>query len=126
MTLENQLTSLELSENLRDLHVTQKSAFHWVLSKKGWNIHFGRTAKQILQMRLVGNEVISAFTVAELGEMLKKSDYYLPYTNEDWTVWECRVGNTEDGEKQYIQAKTEADCRAKMLIYLLENKLITL
>lgn len=117
MKLEQQVCSFEQAKKLKELGVKQESLFYWN-EKAGvadFYNHFMPTDRNI-----------SAFTVAELGEMLKKSDYYLPYSSENWGVWECRVGNTEDGEKQNLQAPTEADARAAMLIYLLANKLITL
>jgi hypothetical protein len=62
-------------------------------------------------------EIISAFTVAELGEILGKG-YWTTKLDE---VWSCKIrGNGNHFE----HADTEADARAKMLVDLLENKLI--
>lgn len=75
-------------------------------------------------VHLPENDYYSAFTVAELGEMLgiychtEKTGI-----NTDGRDWEAFHPSWED---KIIVADTEADARAKMLIYLLENKLITL
>jgi hypothetical protein len=81
-----------------------------------------------------------AVTVAELGEMLPgELDGGVWYWQECsprgsvrmWLEW----FEDEDGDKRtldgqshawLISARTEADARAKMLVYLLERKLITL
>jgi hypothetical protein len=78
----------------------------------------------------------SAFTVAELGEMLPGSR---SFRNSSWLeYWKYDVGSWTIELKRYVengavietlmnvQATTEADARAKMLIYLLESKFITL
>lgn len=84
-----------------------------------------------MNYRDVGLQRFCAFTVAELGEMLpgqitvneepkcfevrKRPDIYFVRYSE----WE------NDNAYIYKTAETEADARAKMLVYLLENKLIT-
>jgi hypothetical protein len=59
----------------------------------------------------------SAFTVAELGEMLPESSYTTKVTDG----WVC---NCVLVDEQFFRANTEANARAKMMIYLLEKKLI--
>ena len=72
---------------------------------------------------------ISAFTVAELGELLPN----LSISSKNNGVWTAEnLGNRcwfEDGgnypdNQPYGEANTEADARAKMLVYLLENNLL--
>lgn len=72
-----------------------------------------------------------AFTVAELGEMLppgygshKVSDI-THVTEFQSTFDEAEYSCTSPYKEPYQVAKTEADARAKMLIYLIENKLIS-
>jgi hypothetical protein len=78
-----------------------------------------------------------AFTVAELGEMLpmslqpKKSYEYFLEIGHDSYGWSCVYRFYEqDGSNldfvKIIFSETEADARAKMLIYLLGNNLINL
>lgn len=129
MKLEQQVTSLELAKRLKELGVTQESVFHYILTKRGLQLRYALTKKQKHQMVLSGVDIWSAFTVAELGEMLPiwvGSDYLEMYKNEDPNGrWQVRYGEVNYVFKSFSEA-TEADARAKMLIYLLENELITL
>lgn len=76
-------------------------------------------------------EQCSAFTVAELGEMLPKC-LHVGIHMHDLTiirssVWRFYYG-VNMADSVYLTTgndDTEADARAKMLIYLIENKLIT-
>ena len=73
----------------------------------------------------------SAFTVVELGEMLPER----VYDQSGAYLFDC--GFYTDGKKPYVKhshyekriceqsTDTEADARATMLVYLLENKLIS-
>jgi hypothetical protein len=74
--------------------------------------------------------ICPAFTVAELGEMLpcvigdKCPQLFLVIRKME--RWEVGYENpvTDISGAIYTQSDTEADARGKMLIYLLENKLI--
>jgi hypothetical protein len=72
---------------------------------------------------------ISAFTVAELGELLKNTGVESGngyFRNTFWFKDKWYGTMDTKNEDPAITADTEADARAKMLIYLLENNLITL
>lgn len=123
MTLESQLTSLELSKRLKELGARQKSLFYWDYYQDQSRIIYPSYEYRKLNLEKFGN-YISAFTVAELGEML-------PQCTLSWrtpkgvnpTTWHCE----DRGRFEFTaQANTEADARAKFLIYLLENNLIKL
>jgi hypothetical protein len=141
MKLEQQVTSLELSKRLEELGVEQESLFFWqgtageIELGRGCALSFG----QEIQFLDVVN--VSAFTVAELGEILPghvtrfkpNGDIFssqLSFWNLSYKhmgrigVWQDEVAclDFEDGGKE----GSEANVRAKMLIYLIENKLITL
>ena len=128
-----QLTNLELSKRLKELGIKQESLWYWFK-----NPHRPRKAPDDWILEQTGSKNIehySAFTVAELGEILPSiieinkishtlyfakfgKSFEVHYRNED-----CRNFKECVCEK-YIYTNTEANARAKMLIYLLEKKLI--
>lgn len=185
MKLEQQVTSLELSKRLKNLGVKQESLFYWRedyhteghRNEEGEMIYTGIFGNKYscsyhpkprystadlkwnqADLNRIDQTEFSAFTVAELGEMLPArllgkidEDVEMIAEPEDSDEWERLVnvqkystawlGTSVVSEKggndgwecnyasdgiQYMEfeADTEADARAKMLIYLLENKFI--
>jgi len=133
MKIEQQVASLELSKRLKELGVKQSSHFAWNLS----------TAPPRLQCTqgTLGMLELAAFTVAELGEMLpahverftpngERFSSQMTFWNLSYKhcgrigVWQDEVAclDFEDGGEK----GSEANLRAKMLIYLLENNFISL
>ncbi len=112
MKLKDQVCSLELAKKLKELGVPQTGLYFHV-QQEGQNptIVPKWRAKRILSWH---KEIVSAYTVAELGEMLPK----VTSMGNTFEYWFCNY----DGH--VTQANNEADARAKMLIYLLENNLI--
>ena len=112
MPLEKQVVSLELAKRLKELGVKQESLFWWVEipADKQLYIQPEYTAKLF-------SPRYSAFTVAELGEMLPRGTISHKLGKEWYFL------NRE--KTRDVIADTEADCRSKMLIYLVENKLLT-
>jgi hypothetical protein len=139
MKLEQQVVSLELAKKLKELGVKQESLFWWE-----WYSRSPITEKPTEPGLTYGfsygtnGGCISAFTGAELGEMLPEVVQKVPEfcidEPETWGLTQERAGNRhrviytyyhyEPMESFSEEAETEADARAKMLIYLLENKLI--
>lgn len=140
--LEKQCASLEPSIKLRNLGVRQKSCFAWMndTEKVGSYLDdvelFATMGIELMR----GGKAVSAFTVAELGEMLperEEKDFRVSFINihknkkesgtEQWTVkfvWRV-VGTSPANDARYITyGDNLADAMAKMLIYLLENKII--
>ena len=120
MKLENQLTSLELSKKLKELGVKQESLFYW----QGY-LHSNKKIELVNQENLdINYDYCSAFTVAELGEMLPiNSIREVKTPNNKWLISWCGE-ISEDGltsKWERFTEDTEANARAKMLIYLLEN-----
>ncbi len=109
MNLEQQVVSLDLSRKLKELGVKQESLFYWS------NVDTPCPAIILgTETHRSGDFLISAFTVAELGEILNVMvQSYRSFKYH----WECVYDIEEIGFK----GKTEADVRAKMLIYLIEN-----
>ena len=155
MKLENQVVSLELAQKLKELGVKQESLFYWVAGdkerekcpecKKAGGIipecyYCGGTGKGAYKQNYYlysAKECFndgrykdySSFTIAELGEMLHEYITSIEPSNKGWQIIRRRVEFctlSENNEDDCMEAYTEADARAKMLIYLLENKLITL
>lgn len=138
MKLEQQVSSLELSKRLKELGVKRESLFHYAsimdLNTDIEPYKVFDTGKIALKMGEPNEKyqfLYSAFTVAELGEMLPEQCISL--IMEDWEknperkykCYDSTVENWTMVDRQ-VYASTEADARAKMLIYLLENKLLIL
>ena len=112
MTLEQQVCSLELSKELKELGYPQESLFYWYqtnssilksdIGKLFWEIQYKDS------QGLWNVEKISAPTVAELGEVLKEK-YPMCVEGETIVSGKWKIDSFE--------ADTEADARAKALIY---------
>lgn len=121
LTLQQQVTSLQLSQRLNELGVKQESYFYWYRGEVSrGNQLFGTDVKLTR-----GEPPVSAFTVTELGEMLPKrlnvKVVNLPSKTDD-DKWFFTVPDTNHAE----MSDTEADARCLMLIYLIEQKIITI
>lgn len=155
MKPENQVCSLDLAKRLKELGVKQESLFYWVrgfnevdegsgkgrwpgsYTVKKWyidTIDGIKTEHDIDQFSRDGF-IISAFTVAELGEMLpseieKDGHFYslaMSKTKKHYWVDYRYYTNTKELKMMHLATQeedTEANARAKMLVYLLENKLL--
>jgi hypothetical protein len=120
MKLENQVCSLELAKRLKELGFEQESLFYHVKE-------YYLNAKAITQTKYSNthSEEVSAYTVAELGEMLPVNYYSLKAYNGEWCCYKIEDElNKEDFLFLTTISNTEADARAKMLIYLKENNLV--
>ena len=123
MNLEQQVCSLELAKKLKELGVKQDSIFDWVFgfdANKGKKDYFLWLMSPYNRENLKWPEQYSAFTVAELGEMLPKGHHTYQADN-GWYV--PPFNSIKNWNTQY-PCKTEANARAQMLIHLIENKLI--
>lgn len=130
MELQKQVCSLESAKRLKDLGVNQESLFWWV--RRGHyfcgNVEYQADAPFVTDERehdFPYEALASAFTVAELGMMLPTGLWY-EKTKQDNRF---RVGHIKEltggvSPSHVEWGDTEADARTKMLIYLLENKLI--
>lgn len=140
MTLENQVTSLDLSKQLKELGVKQESLFYWTFFKDYSQILY--TQQEVFKESWkVDPNYCSAFTASELGEMLPQSIeikvdkgldfWYWNANKKPYGGWTIELNGPlqffgDEKTKSYFEEDTEANARAKMLIYLLENKLIKL
>lgn len=135
LSLESQLCSLELAKRLKELNVPQESAFDWYCQVGGIICDTDVRGKWIIRPASERDqgfgERCSAFTVAELGEMLpmgfhsecvggsvgsagfKKDKFFC-----GGYLKEIKHGKT------CVHADTEADARAKCLIHLIEQGIV--
>lgn len=145
MNLEQQVCSLDLAKRLKELGVKQESLLCWdkTAIDGGYQLMMDMTfnsANAHLELRRT-NKAIAAFTVAELGERVPASIkhkkghiFLLQMSRKDgtpiWDVGYMKWNNQSKFDWADVEitqrSDTEADARAKMLIYLLENKLIVL
>jgi hypothetical protein len=121
--LEDQVCSLELAQKLKELGVKQDSLFYW-FRVKNLGLKLEIKAKESLVyssysfLRDDIYESYAAFTVAELGEMLP--DWFDSGRRQEGD-WMCRVFVKCNDITHQAFSETEANARAKMLIYLIEN-----
>jgi len=113
-----QVSSLALSKKLKTLGVKQESLWAWMEQDGSASIEFDDGCIDDLE----GTEVYSAYTVAELGLMLPCEILFEKYLCKG----KVRFCNAESNSitNMAIHDDNEANCRAKILIYLLENKLM--
>jgi len=127
MTLEKQVVSLELSKKLKELGVKQESIFYYWHDKCKFNL-----APNIELPKI--ETICSTFTVAELGEIMSTHELTDANEGDSFTLkissaidfWCATFGNNDIDITPQIEDTSLADALAKMLIYLIENKLITL
>lgn len=124
MELEKQVCSLELSQRLKELGVPQESLYGHYHNKL-------RVKNFITERYYISNEdeasfLCSAFTVAELGEMLPPLYISMKTRRSGWCVCPKTVADERSDfeDERIVRADTEANARAKMLIYLIENNLL--
>lgn len=143
MELKKQCISLNQSKRLKELGIEQNSIFMWVHSKtpnivsSNNGIHLFVSAKDIIDDNdgdKFDSEMCSAFLVSEIGAMLPpemikiegKNRFICSYKGVTGEVYFCDYSNGRDGKYFHLhQGDTEAEARAAMLIYLLENNIIT-
>ena len=130
MKLESQVISLEIAKKLKELGVKQESHFYW---SKAFDIndYFTGDEPVVEELRwleyceMEKAKICSAFTVAELGEMLP---VYWQYSYQRTDGETIGYFDLEEIEKKktfhWWGNETEADARGLMLIHLLENNLI--
>lgn len=135
MKLSEQICNLELSKRLKELGVKQNSFFWHYQDRFSTNPNYGEAGWKNPQeampwkiehyqpSKISGSRVLfeyAAFTAAELGELLpmrfatiKQPNGYIPVEFEP-IIGETRYSDFID--------KNEANSRARMLIWLIENR----
>lgn len=126
--IEWQVSNLELSKRLKELNCKQESIFVWGINQED---EYALCIKGSSDWEYLKNKpYYSAFTVAEFGEILPFGmktlhiDTRLSYKYSKLKGGNWLCNNMVGSKKKLIYANTEANARAKMVIYLVENKLL--
>lgn len=128
MKPEDQVCNLILSKKLKELGVKQDSLFYWI--NRNDKIMVVYSGIPMTKTDLYYPPVASAFTVAELGDLLPavigisddESAWFSSDKSEDGT-WLANYGDNGMMSLDEV-GNTEADARALMLIHLIEEKLL--
>jgi hypothetical protein len=137
MKLKDQVVSFGFARELKKEGVKENSEWVWSYNYtfERWEL---RVSSGIFFRESEKYESIATFTVAELGEMLPFNCHSY---KDKFDGWQCEMP-LESSESEIIgdtlwgqiararqccvskEAKTEADARAKMLIYLIKERII--
>ena len=128
MRLEDQVSSLVLSKQLKDLGISQKSIWVYVDTPRGFMLILNRGDSDIFK---ASREQISVFTPAELLERLPyeiknfeikhSALFYISKFGKEFSVKYAEING------RFIlsfEDKNLSNALAKMLCYLIENNLI--
>lgn len=123
MKLESQVCSLELAKQLKELGVKQESAFY--------RDEFGHLHDIPYLEKYSGHHYTSAFTVAELGEMLPDQwnsfELVIERFENEWDIrYVERMADGDETRGERFCDTNEANCRASMLIHLLTQGILKL
>jgi len=122
--LEKEVPSLELCRKLKDLGFPQEfPGIYWIVchDEDGDKVQLlleRERDKKFWKMLKSYREVLKAPTCRELGERLPHDVDHFKDFKEGWL---CEFGDKEKGIVQSYWEDTEANARAKMLIFLVED-----
>lgn len=125
MKLEQQVVSLELSKKLKESGVKQESLFYWGAWGGGMVLGYEDKGEHA---DYDDTSYCSAFTVAELSEMLP-AEMLIENIQEHLQINKYSIWAFNYGRRVVFSGHSDdtfADSLARFVIYLLENKLITL
>lgn len=140
MELQKQVTSLDLSQRLEVLNVKQESLFYWCYTDAAladgsrWELKYIKSISESEWELSNLKDIISAYTVAELGEILPEdievheTGFFITIGRAVGNKWYVTYRNDRNHSRifPYQESDTEAEAHALMLEYLITNKLITL
>lgn len=121
--IEWQVSSLELSQKLKELGCPQESLFYWTKEVEDQDYYVWWETRDCHSYTERMANCISAYTVAELGELLTGDRDW--FSGKSWNekVFGCNAHRGRDYIER-VEADTEADARAAMAIYLIEQGLL--
>lgn len=124
MKLDQQVVSMELAKRLKELGVIGTALFWYQGRPEELETERGYAGplyvRDLLGAYMQTENLVAAFTVAELGEMLIGRS--LPFYDDG--EWKSDGYYDAPSGRERITAETEAECRGRELAYLIENKLI--
>lgn len=132
MNIEDQVISLDLAKQLKELNVKQESLFYWSICHHCVEEYPAGTVEWELSHGKCHGENISAFTSSELGKMLP---WAILKGGRQYFLTQAKSGNDfiiiyqtlKHDDLFYPENKVgvnEANIRAEMLIYLIEKDLL--
>ena len=123
MKLEQQVTILELSQRLKELGYKQIGLWWWFeFEDNDWYIYNTCQFEDNNEHIKTGRRIVAP-TCAELGEVLPELHTTIKERGK-WTGIAAYKNDWLSVIDPYTESDTEANARASMLIYLLENKLM--
>ena len=132
MRLQDQVCSQKVAQTLKMLGVHQNSLFHWSNVGVGWKIL--QPSKYTIEEH--PKCYVSAFTASEIETMLPATitrdsiTYFLTVIKES-EFYQCGYKRIDEKFGTYIvhgpsDVDTLVECYAKMLVQLIEEKLLTI
>lgn len=130
MTIEKQCCTLQQAKRLKELGVNVRCVFGYIeIPENGLSVHwYWRDDKYaLINANIVmyvgnGDQRWYAPTVAELGEMLPDDTRTYRY-DDRWSAYAPIEGILQ--LFTFAEDKTEAQCRAALLIHLIENNIVS-
>lgn len=134
MNIEQQVISLDFAKKLKELNVKQSSYFYYCFSTR-LDKYFIHTINEFKNHDKSEDFLIkeySAFTCVELGALLPREitedgkRLFLQLGWESDSIWRLyyRDFDIPIDHHDMFKSENEANCRAKILIYLIENNLM--
>ena len=128
-TIARQVCSPAVAQKLSALGVPQESLWYWVASRRK-KYPLLMTVEELSEAPLFQTVAVSAFTVGELGVLLpstieQEGEFLGFLCSKSFRGFSVAyaLAPTEKPNRVEIKAVSEADARAQMLIYLIENNL---
>lgn len=129
MKLEDQVANLKLAKELKENGYPQEGLWWWVEFAKSTDLLSTRSREEAMVYGNLRRKLPYAVapTVAELGERLPKNTDFAKYEvggmGGGILLFSCSYNDENVGKR--VTADTEADCRAKIWLYLKKKGLLT-
>lgn len=123
MTINLELTNIQLSKQLKNIGAPQqKTLYFWQYTAGTTDdgVHYEGYKLVYRISAILDEKDIAAYTLRELGELIMLANAQPMFTyNSDMKLWFAQFLTGES-----FQADTEIESRANVVIYMLENQMI--